>query len=133
MKTVKDKPLVVILKIVLLILIIIISSMFIHSCNLMSSYAYVQQIILIDNSFISQDNDYILHFTKSNGTLESQSTDYSIEFSYKYESGIALCNYYESYIDDEGGVVTEEKIITFQFIQETILYCQSLNQLFGLM
>ena len=132
MRTVRDKPIVIILKILLLIISIITLTMFIHSCSLMSQYAHVNQIILIDNSFISQDNDYILHFTENKGSLKSQATDYSIDFSYEYNSGMAICSYYESYINDEGGIVTEEKKITFQFIQNTILYCQQLNQLFGL-
>lgn len=129
MKTINDSLVKKVIKIILLIVTMLIIGMFFHSFIMIHSNMNIPQIALIDNSFISEDSNYILHFDEREGFINSP--EETIEFEYGYEKGIVMCRYYET-IDDNGEVLTNEKQISFIFVRSSVLYSDYYNMLFAL-
>ena len=79
-----------VLKVIILILTLLIGSLFVNSCSLINSYP--QDFSVINKAYISEDNNYVLKFKETNGTLRNKKTDIIIEFDYYYDSGIIIGN-----------------------------------------
>ena len=118
-----------VLKVIILILTLLIGSLFVNSCSLINSYP--QDFSVINKAYISEDNNYVLKFKETNGTLRNKKTDIIIEFDYYYESGIIIGNY-EEIIQKDDEQIIENKELVFAYVYEEILYCQFLHQLFKL-
>ena len=118
-----------VLKVMILILTLLIGSLFVNSCSLINSYP--QDFSVINKAYISEDNNYVLKFKETNGTLRNKKTDIIIEFDYYYESGIIIGNY-EEIVEKNNETIIENKELVFAYVYEEILYCQFLHQLFKL-
>ena len=118
-----------VLKVIILILTLLIGSLFVNSCSLINSYP--KDFSVINKAYISEDNNYVLKFKETNGTLRNKKTDIIIEFDYYYESGIIIGNYEEIVQKDDEQII-ENKELVFAYVYEEILYCQFLHQLFKL-
>ena len=126
----KIKPGIIFLRIFLLGLIILTSSLFINSCSMLQTYKTVD-LNLINTIYISENDEFTLHFYESEASLMSEESDNNIDFNYRYESGIIIGSYtIEKIIDD--AVVIENKELVFALVQPEILYSQNLNLLFKL-
>lgn len=126
----KIKPGIIFLRIFLLGLIILTSSLFINSCSMLQTYKTVD-LNLINTIYISENDEFTLHFYESEASLMSEESDNNIDFNYRYESGIIIGSYtIEKIVDD--AVVIENKELVFALVQPEILYSQNLNLLFKL-
>ena len=118
-----------VLKVIILILTLLIGSLFVNSCSLINSYP--EDFSVNNTTYISEDNNYVLKFKETNGTLRNKKTDITIEFDYYYDSGIIIGNYEEIVLKDDEQII-ENKELVFAYVYEEILYCQFLHQLFKL-
>ena len=118
-----------VLKVIILILTLLIGSLFVNSCSLINSYP--QDFSVTNKAYISEDNNYVLKFKETNGTLRNKKTDIIIEFDYYYDSGIIIGNY-EEIVEKNNEKIIENKELVFAYVYEEILYCQFLHQLFKL-
>ena len=118
-----------VLKVIILILTLLIGSLFVNSCSLINSYP--QDFSVTNKAYISEDNNYVLKFKETNGTLRNKKTDIIIEFDYYYDSGIIIGNY-EEIVEKNNETIIENKELVFAYVYEEILYCQFLHQLFKL-
>lgn len=111
----------VMFKILLLIISILILTLFINSCSMIKKGSKVSEENLI-NYFITEDNNYSVKFRENKTDIF---TDFNknnlIRFDWKYDSGTALCSYYENQ--------NEEKIkaLVFNFINQKVLYLRNYN------
>ncbi len=74
------------------------------------------------NYFITEDNNYSVKFRENKtGIFTDFNKNNLIRFDWKYDSGTALCSYYENQ--------NEEKIkeLVFNFIDQKILYLRNYN------
>jgi len=126
----KIKPGIIFLRIFLLGLIILTSSLFINSCSMLQTYKIVD-LDLINTIYISENDEFTLHFYESEASLVNEESDNNIDFNYRYESGIIIGIYIEEKIKDDVSIL-EEKELVFALIQEDIIYSQNLNLLFKL-
>lgn len=126
----KIKPGIIFLRIFLLGLIILTSSLFINSCSMLQTYKVVD-LNLINTIYISENDEFTLHFYESEASLINEELDNNIDFNYCYESGIIIGIYIEEKIKDDVSIL-EEKELVFALIQEDIIYSQNLNLLFKL-
>lgn len=111
----------VMFKILLLIVSILILTLFINSCSMIKKGSKVSEEILI-NYFITEDNNYSVKFRENKtGIFTDFNKNNLIRFDWKYDSGTALCSYYENQ--------NEEKIkeLVFNFIDQKILYLRNYN------
>ena len=127
MQTIKSEH--PILKIVILVLTILIGSLFINSCSLLNSYP--SDFNVINTRYVSEDNNYLVTFKERTGTLKNKETKISVEFDYYVDSGIIIGNY-EHVIEDDEKTIIENKEIVYCYVEEEIIYCQFLHQLFRL-
>ena len=111
----------VMLKILLLIVSILTLNLFINSCSMIKKGSKVSEENLI-NYFITEDNNYSVKFRENKtGIFTDFNKNNLIRFDWKYDSGTALCSYYENQ--------NEEKIkeLVFNFIDQKILYLRNYN------
>ena len=111
----------VMFKILLLIVSILILTLFINSCSMIKKGSKVSEENLI-NYFITEDNNYSVKFRENKtGIFTDFNKNNLIRFDWKYDSGTALCSYYENQ--------NEEKIkeLVFNFIDQKILYLRNYN------
>ena len=111
----------VMLKILLLIVSILTLTLFINSCSMIKKGSKVSEENLI-NYFITEDNNYSVKFRENKtGIFTDFNKNNLIRFDWKYDSGTALCSYYENQ--------NEEKIkeLVFNFIDQKILYLRNYN------
>lgn len=111
----------VMFKILLLIISILILTLFINSFSMIKKGSKVSEENLI-NYFITEDNNYSVKFRENKtGIFTDFKKNNLIRFDWKYDSGTALCSYYENQ--------NEEKIkeLVFNFIDQKILYLRNYN------
>lgn len=111
----------VMFKILLLIVSILTLTLFINSCSMIKKGSKVSEENLI-NYFITEDNNYSVKFRENKtGIFTDFKKNNLIRFDWKYDSGTALCSYYENQ--------NEEKIkeLVFNFIDQKILYLRNYN------
>ncbi len=111
----------VMFKILLLIVSILTLTLFINSCSMIKKGSKVSEENLI-NYFITEDNNYSVEFRENKtGIFTDFNKNNLIRFDWKYDSGTALCSYYENQ--------NEEKIkeLVFNFIDQKILYLRNYN------
>lgn len=111
----------VMFKILLLIISILILTLFINSCSMIKKGSKVSEENLI-NYFITEDNNYSVKFRENKtGIFTDFNKNNLIRFDWKYDSGTALCSYYENQ--------NEKKIkeLVFNFIDQKILYLRNYN------
>ena len=111
----------VMFKILLLIVSILTLTLFINSCSMIKKGSKVSEENLI-NYFITEDNNYSVKFRENKtGIFTDFNKNNLIRFDWKYDSGTALCSYYENQ--------NEEKIkeLVFNFIDQKILYLRNYN------
>ena len=111
----------VMFKILLLIVSILTLNLFINSCSMIKKGSKVSEENLI-NYFITEDNNYSVKFRENKtGIFTDFNKNNLIRFDWKYDSGTALCSYYENQ--------NEEKIkeLVFNFIDQKILYLRNYN------
>lgn len=111
----------VMFKILLLIVSILTLTLFINSCSMIKKGSKVSEENLI-NYFITEDNNYSVKFRENKtGIFTDFNKNNLIRFDWKYDSGTALCSYYENQ--------NEEKIkaLVFNFINQKVLYLRNYN------
>ena len=86
---------------------------------------------LINTIYISENDEFTLHFYESEASLVNEESDNNIDFNYRYESGIIIGSYTIEKIVDNA-VVIENKELVFALVQKEIIYSQNLNLLFKL-
>lgn len=74
------------------------------------------------NYFITEDNNYSVKFRENKtGIFTDFKKNNLIRFDWKYDSGTALCSYYENQNDNK------IKELVFNFIDQKILYLRNYN------
>ena len=111
----------VMLKILLLIVSILTLTLFINSCSMIKKGSKVSEENLI-NYFITEDNNYSVKFRENKtGIFTDFNKNNLIRFDWKYDSGTALCSYYENQNDNK------IKELVFNFIDQKVLYLRNYN------
>ena len=111
----------VMFKILLLIISILILTLFINSCSMIKKGSKVSEENLI-NYFITEDNNYSVKFRENKtGIFTDFNKNNLIRFDWKYDSGTALCSYYENQNDNK------IKELVFNFIDQKVLYLRNYN------
>ena len=111
----------VMFKILLLIISILILTLFINSCSMIKKGSKVSEENLI-NYFITEDNNYSVKFRENKtGIFTDFNKNNLIRFDWKYDSGTALCSYFENQNDNK------IKELVFNFIDQKILYLRNYN------
>lgn len=111
----------VMFKILLLIVSILTLTLFINSCSMIKKGSKVSEENLI-NYFITEDNNYSVKFRENKtGIFTDFNKNNLIRFDWKYDSGTALCSYYENQNDNK------IKELVFNFIDQKVLYLRNYN------
>lgn len=111
----------VMFKILLLIVSILTLTLFINSCSMIKKGSKVSEENLI-NYFITEDNNYSVKFRENKtGIFTDFNKNNLIRFDWKYDSGTALCSYYENQNNNK------IKELVFNFIDQKVLYLRNYN------